>query len=161
MATGKMRRMGTMRDLGLTGTSQRRALSRRRLPAAAATLGGGALASACAGGSEGGPGARSTARGTVSFMSQQAGAVDQGRYKPVVDAFNAQGGPVQIELQEGGGGVAEVLQKLVTTVAADTAPTRGGTPGGWGWSWASPTTPRTTRPSSSESCFTCPGARRA
>ncbi len=107
---------------GLTGTAQRRALSRRRLLAAAATLGGGALASACAGGSEGGPGARSAARGTVSFMSQQAGAVDQGRYKPVVDAFNAQGGPVQIELQEGGGGVAEVLQKLVTTVAADTAP---------------------------------------
>ena len=106
-----------------TGTAQRRGQSRRRLLAAAVTLGGGALAAACAGGSEGGPGARGAARGTVTFMSQQAG-----RRRP--GALQAGGGRSStpraarctIELQEGGGGVAEVLQKLVTTVAADTAP---------------------------------------
>jgi multiple sugar transport system substrate-binding protein len=84
-------------------------------------LGGGVLA-ACLGDGAAAPGARSAARGTVTFMSQQAGAVDQGRYQPVVEQFNARGGPVTIDLQEGGGGIAEVQQKLVTTVAADTPP---------------------------------------
>jgi len=65
---------------------------------------------------------KTAAQGKVTFMSQQAGAVDQGRYKPVVDQFNAQGGPVTIDLIEGGGGVLEVQQKLVTVVAAGTAP---------------------------------------
>jgi multiple sugar transport system substrate-binding protein len=40
----------------------------------------------------------------------------------VVDQFNAQAGPVTIELVEGGGGVQDVLQKLITVVAADTVP---------------------------------------
>jgi multiple sugar transport system substrate-binding protein len=80
----------------------------------------GLLGVACGGEATGG--SRTAAAGKVTFMSQQAGAVDQGRYKPVVDQFNAQGGPVTIELIEGGGGVLEVQQKLVTVIAADTAP---------------------------------------
>ena len=95
---------------------------RRRLALGGAIgLGGGVLA-ACLGDGAAAPGARGAARGTVTFMSQQAGAVDQGRYQPVVEQFNARGGPVTIDLQEGGGGIAEVQQKLVTTVAADTPP---------------------------------------
>lgn len=83
----------------------------------------GAVGLAACGTADGGPGGgKSQARGKVVFMSQQPGAVDQGRYKPVVDQFNALGGPVTIELVEGGGGVQDVLQKLITVVAADTVP---------------------------------------
>jgi multiple sugar transport system substrate-binding protein len=84
--------------------------------------GAGALALAACGAGSDSAATKTVAQGKVTFMSQQAGAVDQGRYKPVVDQFNAQGGPVTIDLIEGGGGVLEVQQKLVTVVAAGTAP---------------------------------------
>jgi multiple sugar transport system substrate-binding protein len=94
-----------------------------------ATSAGGMLAgsaalglAACGAATENAGPAKTAAQGKVTFMSQQAGAVDQGRYKPVVDQFNAQGGPVTIDLIEGGGGVLEVQQKLITVVAAGTAP---------------------------------------
>jgi multiple sugar transport system substrate-binding protein len=103
-----------------TGAATRRAALAAGARGAFAAAGALGLA-ACGVGSDGGA-AKTAAQGKVTFMSQQAGAVDQGRYKPVVDQFNAQSGPVTIDVIEGGGGVLEVQQKLVTVVAAGTAP---------------------------------------
>jgi multiple sugar transport system substrate-binding protein len=100
----------------------RQGVARRHALASAAAAPPMLLLAACGAAGSPGSAAPTAARGKVTFMSQQAGAVDQGRYKPVVDAFNATGGPVTIDLVEGGGGVPEVLQKLITVVAADTVP---------------------------------------
>lgn len=105
-------------------------MTRRRWLAAGATGLGAAGLAACGAG-EAGPGGQTAAKGKVVFMSQGADPVDEGRYKPLVEQFNAKAGPVTVELIQGDtGGSAVAAQGKIITLAA------GGTPPDMFWTHA-------------------------
>jgi multiple sugar transport system substrate-binding protein len=60
----------------------------------------------------------------VTLMSQGTSPGDEQRYKPLVDEYNARGGPVTIELIQGDAGESAVTAqgKVIAMVASGTAP---------------------------------------
>jgi multiple sugar transport system substrate-binding protein len=110
---------GTVQMRGLQGKT------RRGLLLAGAGTSVGALLVACGQGEGGQAGAGSaTAKGQVTFMSQGTDPLDQDRYKPLVDQFNARGGAVKIDLIQGdaGGGAINAQGKVIAMVAGGSAP---------------------------------------
>src|SRR5918999_598274 len=81
-------------------------MSRRRwLAAGSAVIGASALA-AC--GADAGPAAQTKASGKVVFMSQGQDVNDEGRYKPLVEQFNAKATGVTIDYIQGDAGGSAV-----------------------------------------------------
>ncbi|HEX2033446.1 MAG TPA: sugar ABC transporter substrate-binding protein [Chloroflexota bacterium] len=99
--------------------------TRRALLLAGAGSGAGALLLACTpGAGNPAPGTGGAPKGKVTFMSQGADPLDEQRYKPLVEAFNARGGPVTMELIQGdaGGSAVAAQGKVIAMVASGTAP---------------------------------------
>src|SRR5688500_13431102 len=97
-------------------------MSRRGwLAASGAAFGASALA-AC--GADAGPGAQTKASGKVVFMSQGVDPNDEGRYKPLVEQFNAKAtGVTSDHIQGDPGGSAVAAQgKVIALAAAGTPP---------------------------------------
>ena len=97
-------------------------MSRRRwLAAGSAGVGAAALA-AC--GAAAGPAAQTKASGKVVFMSQGTDPNDEGRYKPLVEQFNAKASGVTIDHIQGdpGGSAVAAQGKVVALAAAGTPP---------------------------------------
>ncbi|MBI3972050.1 MAG: sugar ABC transporter substrate-binding protein [Chloroflexi bacterium] len=112
------------RENSSTGRSTRR---RAIAGAGAAGIGvAGVLAAACGPqGGQAGPGStQGKVAGKVVFMSQGTDPNDEQRYKPLVEQFNAKGGPVTIDLIQGdaGGSAVNAQGKLIALAAAGTAP---------------------------------------
>src|SRR5688572_13355315 len=97
-------------------------MSRRRWLAAGSAATGAAALAAC--GADAGPGAQTKASGKVVFMSQGADPNDEGRYKPLVEQFNAKASGVTIDhIQGDAAGSAVAAQgKVITLAAAGTPP---------------------------------------
>jgi ABC-type glycerol-3-phosphate transport system substrate-binding protein len=108
----------------IEGRTRRAPHTRRRLLPTGVGASAGAVLLACGpGGGAGGP-AGGPAKGKVTFMSQGTDPLDQQRYQPLVDEYNARGGPVTIELIQGdsGGGAVSAQGKVIAMVAGGTAP---------------------------------------
>ena len=97
-------------------------MSRRGwLTASGAAFGASALA-AC--GADAGPAAQTKASGKVVFMSQGTDPNDEGRYKPLVEQFNAKATGVTIDHIQGdpGGSAVAAQGKVIALAAAGTPP---------------------------------------
>lgn len=103
-----------------------RTSTRRGVLSSTAAFAGSGLLAACGTRTASGPGGAqpSGPRGKVIFMSQGTDPGDQERYKPLVEQFNARGGPVTIDLIQGdpGGSAVHAQAKLIALVASGTPP---------------------------------------
>ena len=97
-------------------------MSRRRCLAAGSAAFGATALAAC--GAEGGPGGQAKASGKVVFMSQQAHPLDEERYKPLIDQYNAKKTGVEIDYLQNadGGGAVQAQSKVIALAAAGTPP---------------------------------------
>ncbi|HEX2035376.1 MAG TPA: sugar ABC transporter substrate-binding protein [Chloroflexota bacterium] len=102
-------------------------VTRRKLFGAAGSTGiiaAGLTACGPGAGTSGGQPPSGQPGGKVVLMSQGTDPADQERYQPLVETYNARGGPVTIELIQGdaAGGATGAQAKLIALTAAGTAP---------------------------------------
>src|SRR5687768_12224112 len=97
-------------------------MSRRVWLAAGSVAFGATALAAC--GADAGPAAQTKASGKVVFMSQGVDPNDEGRYKPLVEQFNAKATGVTIDHIQGdpGGGAVNAQGKVIALAAAGTPP---------------------------------------